>query len=802
MDLHFSAAIVTCRNAVSLGVLVLFAVLPDMVRGDWRNADLDSVAQFVSSHCLDCHASGDAVGNFDIEAIPLSVAELNLADFDTAPWEQILRRIDTRQMPPPDADRPAEPEYVAAAEALGRILAERAEVFPRTGKVAAIRRMTRMEYQNAIRDLLGVSIDAASYLPKDEASHGFDNITVGELSPTHLNRYLSAAQAISRASLGGVGNGPSGVTIRVPADRSQEDHVAGLPFGTRGGTRFEHLFPQTGEYEFELKLTRDRDEKVEGLSQSHQIDVLVDREPLHRFTVHPPGKTAGSNRNDYTHVDSHLRCRVQVDAGLRSVGVTFPKTFASLVESKRQPFDASFNRHRHPRRTPAIYQISIVGPFDGKGPGNTHSRRMIFGDSGIPQATDRDQAKLILAKVARMAYRRNLDEEDLTVLMRFFDLESDSGFEAGIESGIAAILVNPNFLFRVEQTPPVEKGAAVGFISDFELASRLSYFIWSSLPDERLLQLAESQQLHQRDVLRAEVQRMLLDDRSRSLVDNFASQWLYLQNLESITPDLRLFPDFDDNLRQAFQQETKHLFQQVLRDDRSVLDLIRSKHTFLNERLATHYGISGVTGSEFRRVELDGNSHRGGILRHGSILMVTSYATRTSPTIRGNWVLENIFGTPAPPPPPDIPNLKEMSTVKASTVRERLAVHRQNAACASCHDRIDPVGFALENFDAVGRWRTFEGTLAVDSRGALPDGSEVLSVDDLENGIVNRPTIFAWTLTEKLMTFALGRAVEAADGPAVRQVVQNAAKHDYRFSSLLTEIVLSDPFRLRSTVEP
>ncbi|QDS92962.1 hypothetical protein FF011L_17170 [Roseimaritima multifibrata] len=802
MNLHFFAAIIACRNAVSLGVLILFAVLPGTVRGDWQDADLDSVARFVSSHCVDCHASGDAVGNFDIEAIPLSVAELNLADFDTAPWERILRRIDTRQMPPPDADRPAEAEYVAAAEALGRILAERAEVFPRTGKVAAIRRMTRMEYQNAIRDLLGVSIDAASYLPKDEASHGFDNITVGELSPTHLNRYLSAAQAISRASLGGIGNGPSGVTIRVPADRSQEDHVAGLPFGTRGGTRFEHLFPQTGEYEFELKLTRDRDEKVEGLFQSHDIDVLVDREPLHRFTVHPPGKTAGSNRNDYTHVDSHLRCRVQIDAGLRSVGVTFPKTFASLVESKRQPFDASFNRHRHPRRTPAIYQISIVGPFNGKGPGNTLSRRMIFGDSGVPQATDRDQAKSILAKVARIAYRRNLDEQDLTVLMRFFDLESDVGFEAGIESGIAAILVNPNFLFRVEQTPAVEEGAAVGFISDFELASRLSYFLWSSLPDERLLQLAESQQLHKRDVLRTEVERMLLDDRSRSLVDNFASQWLYLQNLESITPDLRLFPDFDDNLRQAFQQETKHLFLQVLRDDRSVLDLIRSKHTFLNERLATHYGIAGVTGSEFRRVELDGNSHRGGILRHGSILMVTSYATRTSPTIRGNWVLENIFGTPAPPPPPDIPNLKEMSSVKASTVRERLAVHRQNPACASCHDRIDPVGFALENFDAVGRWRTFEGTLAVDSRGALPDGSEVLSVDDLENGIVNRPTIFARTLTEKLMTFALGRSVEAADGPAVRQVVQNAARQNYRFSSLLTEIVLSDPFRLRSTVEP
>ncbi|GAA5507741.1 DUF1592 domain-containing protein [Novipirellula caenicola] len=763
---------------------------------------LGEFKDFVQSRCLDCHATGDAAGGLDLEAFDFSADQFARPDLRTDRWEQILRRIDTRQMPPPTSDRPTESEYEQISSTLRQILDQRSRDFPRVGRVPAIRRLTRLEYQYSVRDLLGIAIDAADYLPKDESSHGFDNITVEELSPTHLDRYLSAAQSISRAAVGGSGNGPVGVTIRQPADRSQEAHVAGLPFGTRGGVLIQHHFHQTGDYAIELKLTRDRDEKVEGLERKHHIDVLLDRKRVHQFTVQPLKGQEGWSGNDFTHADSHLRTRIHIEAGARSVGVTFPKTFSSLAEQKRQPFDANYNRHRHPRRTPAIYQVSIVGPFDSQGPGKTASRDRIFGSDYDPAVATRADARLMLQRLAQRAYRRVVNDKDTELLMTFFDQGNrESGFEAGIELAVTAILVNPNFLFRIEQRPNAEQAIDADAdqrlvdVGDYELASRLSYFLWSSLPDERLLELAEQGLLQQDETLKSEVKRMLADSRSRALVDNFAAQWLYLRNLDSITPDLRLFPDFDDNLRQAFAQETKLLFDDVLRNDRSVLDLISIQETFLNERLATHYGVPGVMGSEFRPVRVDRESRRGGILRHGSILMVTSYATRTSPTIRGNWILENVLGTPAPPPPPNVPNLRENTAIQVASVRERLAAHRANPACAACHDLMDPVGFALENFDAVGRWRDFEDALAIDSSGSLPDGTEVNSVDQLEAGILARPEIFAHTVTEKLITYALGRAVQPDDGPTIRRIVAAAADEHYTLSSLITGIVLSDPFR-------
>ncbi|QDV25586.1 DUF1592 domain-containing protein [Aureliella helgolandensis] len=767
-------------------------------------SQLAELNEFVSAYCLDCHSPPGAEGGLELATFDFSTEQFAEQHFDSRPWETILRRIETRQMPPPDAERPEESQYRAISESLSSILERRALEFPELGRVGGMRRMTRLEYQYAIRDLLQIQIDAESLLPKDESSHGFDNITVEELSPTHLNRYLSAAQKISRAALGGLGDGPIGVTIRLPADRTQEEHVAGLPFGTRGGTVFEQHFPQTGEYEIELKLTRDRDEKVEGLDQSHQIDILVDRAPVHQFTVAPPDGSGDWTRRDYTHSDSHLKAKIRVEAGQHTVGVTFPKTFSSIVEIKRQPFDASFNRHRHPRRTPAIYQISIVGPFAPQGPGRTPSRDLVLGEFVNRPSASRADAHSQLQRLVLRAYRRPVTSDDMEPLMRFFDEGyADGGFEQGMESALTAILVNPNFLFRIEQDRPSQSSSgSTSPIDDYELASRLSFFLWSSLPDAELLNLAENDRLHQDTVLREQVQRMLASPKSQSLVDNFAAQWLYLRNLDSISPDLRLFPDFDDNLRESFRQETELLFQDVLNNDRSVLELVGSQHTFLNERLATHYGITGVTGSQFRRVEVAPDSHRGGILRHGSVLMVTSYATRTSPTIRGNWVLENIFGTPAPPPPPNIPNLQENNTLAASSVRERLAMHRANPACASCHDLIDPVGFALENFDAVGRWREFEGTLHVDSTGSLPDGTVVSSMEELEAGILERPEIFARTLTEKLMTFALGRALDHHDGPAVRRIVKASQAENFTLSSIITGIALSDPFRKRSRKEP
>jgi hypothetical protein len=777
--------------------VILVAVLSVTTVAEDKFPDLERIEDFITDSCIDCHSGSEPDAGFDLESLSFDADQFSKDQLDTGVWEKILRRIVAREMPPVSADRPKEADYQKFSQALGAILAERSKSHPRVGRIGSMRRLTRTEYQNAIRDLLGIKIDAKDYLPKDESSHGFDNITVEELSPTSLNRYVSAAQKISRAAMGGVGSGPTGVTIRVPADRTQEDHVEGLPFGTRGGTSFEHHFPRSGLYEIELKLTRDRDEKVEGLHRKHDIDVLLDRKRVHRFEVTPPKNDNGGWENrDFTHSDSHLNTRFEVAAGSHQVGVTFPRTSSSLVTEKRQPFDAAFNRHRHPRRTPAIYQVSIVGPFEPGGSGQTKPRELIFGDVD-PKADDsRDVGIKVIKRLAERAFRRQVSDADLETPMRFFDSGfEEGGFEKGIESALASLLVNPNFLFRIETDRASDKSVVA--ISDTELATRLSFFVWSSIPDQELLKLASERRLSDPTVLREQVKRMLADEKSNSLVENFASQWLYLRNLESITPDLRLFPDFDDNLRQSFRLETQALFRDVLRNDQSVLNLVHSEHTFLNERLATHYGISGVLGSELRKVSLSKDSHRGGVLRHGSVLMVTSYATRTSPTIRGNWILENLLGTPLPPPPPDVPNLKENSTLNVSSLRDRLAQHRENPACASCHDRMDPIGFSLENYDAVGRWREFEGSLDVDSDGMFPNGKAIRSVDELEQAILDRPQMFVRTLTEKLMTFALGRAVESFDGPAVRSIESAAAKDDYRFSSIVTGIVLSDPFRYR-----
>jgi hypothetical protein len=777
---------------------------------------LRTAADFLEIYCLDCHDAGTREAGLNLEqfaqdAFASSDAEMISDDFDSRLWEDVYKRVASRQMPPPDASRPTDEVYGQSTRAMDNFLAFVARRDVRPGRTETLRRLTRTEYQNAIRDLLAIQIDAETLLPADPSSQGFDNITVGELSPALLGRYLSAAENISRLAVGVTGRVPGGTTIRLPADRSQENHVAGLPWGTKGGALLQHTFPRDGEYEFALRLTRDRDEKVEGLDEQHHVDVLIDRRLAHRFTIDRP-----KNGNDYTHADSHLRIRIPVTAGPHAIGITFPSKQSSLLEIKRQPFDASYNRHRHPRQTPALFQISIVGPFDPGEAGDTPSRRKIFvcehGDSSHDhldpdEAADHldqsdqqasDCGRLILGSLMRRAYRRPVTEEDLAVPMQFFESgRRDSGFETGIQRGLAAILVNPNFLFRIETDPPGIPSGQAYEIDQFQLASRLAFFLWSSLPDEELLALAEQNQLRSDGVLRHQVRRMLADPRSESLVTNFAAQWLYLRNLESITPDLRLFPDFDDNLRQAFRRESELAVQDVIQNDRSVLRLIDSNTTFLNQRLAKHYGIPQVMGSHFRPVRLSPQTHRGGLLRHGSILMVTSYATRTSPTIRGHWILKNIFGTPPPPPPPNVPNLKERSTLVATSIRQRLAQHRQDPACASCHNLMDPVGFALENYDAVGRWRNFDGDLPIDTVGILPDGFDVSSVADLEAAIVRRPEMFVGTLTEKLMTYALGRGVEHYDQPAIRKIVRAAAENDYRISSVVIGIVESQPFQMR-----
>ena len=768
---------------------VIFTTATLLLAGETRGAGPPGVPAVVEQYCVSCHDGAAAKGGFDLAVVLTE-------DVGRHPqvWEKVVRRLRGRQMPPDGKKRPAEETYAAVVLQLETALDRAAAEKPNPGRTDTIRRMTRTEYQNAVRDLLGIHVDAAVLLPPDESSHGFDNVTVGGLSPTLLDRYITAAQKISRLAVGGTRRSPDGDTIRVRADITQEDRVDGLPVGTRGGTLIRYTFPQDGEYDIQIRLARDRNEQVEGLRESHELEVLLDRDRVKSFTVKPPGDKGHED------VDSHLKVRVSAKAGLQHLAVTFLKNSSALQETTRQPYNAHFNLHRHPRLSPAVYQVSITGPFGAKGPGDTPSRRRIF--VARPKTVDEEEAcaKQILSTIMRRAYRRSVGDTDLKrVLPLYREARRDGDFDAGIEAAVSAILVSREFLFRVEQDPRGIAPRTAYRVGDIELASRLSFFLWSSIPDDELLDAAERGELRKPEVLLKQTRRMLADPRAQSLVTNFASQWLHLRNLDSITPDGRLFPDFDDNLRQAMRRETELLFEEVVRDNRSVLDLLKPDHTFLNERLAKHYGIPHVYGPRFRRVPIDSASQRGGLLRHGSILTVTSYATRTSPVIRGKWVLENLLGTPPPPAPPNIPALDDNTVSATLPVRERLAKHRANAACASCHNSMDPVGFALENFDAVGRWRTTEEGQPVDASGGLPDGSKFDGAAGLEAGLLKRPEIFVGTLTEKLLTFALGRGIETYDGPAVRKIVSSAKAVDYRFAALIEAIVMSTPFQMRNS---
>lgn len=746
-----------------------------------------AVRAMLGRYCLDCHDADVKKGDLDLARLEQDDVARHSAD-----WEKILRKLQARQMPPADRKRPAEEEFLTIVEQLASTLDRLAEANPNPGRTETFRRLNRTEYQNAIRDLLALEIDAAALLPKDDSSHGFDNVGVGNLSPTLLNRYLSAAEKISSLALGTPRRVPGGETYRAPPDLTQEHHVEGLPPGTRGGLLIEHTFPRDGDYEVQIRLTRDRNEHVEGLSEPHELEVLLDRECAARFTVSPP------RDQDHDKVDAHLKARVPVRAGPHRLGVTFLANSSSLPETKRQPYQARYNMHRHPRLGPAIYQVSITGPYDVSGPGDTPSRRKILTVRPARPEEEDPCARQILAILVRRAYRRPVSESDLERPMEFYRRgREQGGFEGGLQAALSAVLVSPEFLFRMERDPEGVAPGAAYRVDDLALASRLSFFLWSSIPDDALLAAAERGELRDPRALETHARRMLGDPRALNVVRNFGAQWLHLRNLESVTPDLRLFPDFDDNLRRAFRRETELHLETILREDRSIVDLLKCNHTFLNERLARHYGIPHVNGSQFRRVELGPGSDRGGLLRQGSILTVTSYATRTSPVLRGKWILENLLGTPPPPPPASVPALKERTATESPTVRERLAAHRADPACAGCHALIDPPGFALENFDAIGRWRTLEEGAPVDARGGLPDGGSFEGVAGLEDRLVQRPEPFVGAFTEKLLTFALGRGLEPSDGPAVRRIVREAKADGYRLSAIMTGIVRSLPFTQR-----
>jgi hypothetical protein len=763
-----------------------------------RSSSPPPQAALVDEYCLSCHDESEKKAGLAFDSMPMSDVPRH-----AEVWEKVIRKLRARQMPPIGKPRPDDRTYDAVVASLEASLDRAASANPDPGRTASIRRLTRTEYQNAVRDLLALDVDVQSLLPADDSSYGFDNVTVGDLSPTLLDRYISAAEKISRLAVGRAGRSPGGDTIRIPPDLTQEDHLEGLPLGTRGGAIVPYTFPLDGEYDFHIRLARDRDEHIEGLSEPHEVELLLDGERLQVFTVKPPAREPGAP-SDYqpSHdaIDQHLTLRAPVGAGPHKIGVAFLKKPSVLLETARQPYQAHFNYYRHPRVQPAVYSVSIIGPYAASGTGDTPSRRRIFVSRPASRAQEASAARRILSTLMRRAYRRPVTEDDLKGPLALYEKARAQGdFEAGIEMALSAVLVSPQFLFRVETDPPGIPPNTAYRVSDRELASRLSFFLWSSIPDDELMDAAVAGTLHEPAMLERQVRRMLADDRSSALVTNFAAQWLHLRNLDAITPDMRLFPDFDDNLRQAFRRETELFVDSILREDRSVLDFLRANYTFVNERLAKHYGIPRIYGSRFRRVPLGDDAWRGGLLRQGSILTVTSYATRTSPVVRGKWILDNLLGAPPPPPLPDVPALKDNTVDGRLSVRRRLAEHRTNAACAACHNLMDPVGLSLERFDAVGRRRSFEDGIAIDASGGLPDGSKFSDVDGLEAALLRRPELFVGAFAEKLLTYASGRGVEYYDAPSIRAIVRDARSHEYRVSSIVLGIVKSPPFQMRKS---
>jgi hypothetical protein len=706
-------------------------------------------------------------------------------------------------MPPQGEQRPDADTYERLATTLETALDVTTEIYP--GR-PALRRLNRVEYANAIRDLLDLDVDVASLLPPDDSAYGFDNN--GDLlvvSPALLERYLSAADRVAALAVGDPRTVAGAQTYTVAGDQSQTQHLNGLPLGTVGGIAVEHNFPLDGEYEIQVALFRNNLEGIRGLEHAHDLEIAVDgvRVLLEGIGAghepEMPTDTIVTARSDAT--DARLRVRAPVNAGARTVTATFVRKIGAGTNRLR-PFERSNAGTYDSTGRPHIETLTIAGPFAPTGPGTTASRERIF--TCTPGSAEEEEpcAREILATLARRAYRRPIVAPDLERLLPFYrDGRAQGTFETGIELALRRVLASPAFVFRPEAEPPDVAAGDAYFVSDVELATRLSFFLWSSLPDETLLELAAAGRLHEPNVLEAQVRRMLRDPRIDALVENFAGQWLHLRNLETIKPNTDFYPDFDDDLRQGFKRETELFFASIIDESRSIIDLLTADYTFVDERLARHYGIPYIYGSRFRRVTLPaGLEERRGLLGKGGVLMATSHADRTAPSLRGKWVLENLLGTPPPPPPGNVPPLEEQSAAAPKTMRERLEMHRTNPACTDCHALIDPLGFALENFDAVGGWRDYDARAVVDARGELPDGTDIDGIEELRAALAADPRVFAGTVVEKLMIYALGRGLQAFDMPVVRGILRKAAADDYRFESIVLGIVESPPFRMRVKV--
>jgi hypothetical protein len=764
--------------------------------------------KIIEQYCLTCHNERAKAGGLVLRhADPAHVSD------NAEVWEKVVRKLRVGAMPPHGAPRPDRATLDALAASLETSLDDAARD-PNPGR-GSLRRLNRAEYAAAIRDLLALDVDVSALLPADDANHGFDNMADSlRISPALLDGYLSASSRVARAAVGDPAITPGFNTYRVRPDLGQDAHIEGLPLGTRGGLSVVQNFPLDGDYVFKPKLALNTSAKVRGLDFENTFLITVDGVTVHEAKVGGPADedaAAVSPPESEIKILTRLQARVHVSAGPHAVGVTFLKKTSALTDGIMQPFVRSNFDTQEQRGLPILDSISIGGPFDAGGSGDTPSRRRIFVCRPEKSADEIPCAKKILGILVRRAYRRPVSSADLEVPLSFYQSGRNAPgtanpFEAGIESSLRFVLTSPEFLFRMESDPAGVPPGSAYRVTDLELASRLSFFLWSSIPDDALIDVAAQGKLHDPVALEQQVRRMLADRRSQALSTNFAAQWLYLRNLSGASRDLKIFPDFDDNLRQGFRTETELFFDSILREDRSALDLLRVNYTFVNERLAKHYHIPGVEGDYFRRVTLPGDERRG-LLGQGSVLAVTSYATRTSPVLRGKWLLENVLGTPVPPPPPNVPALEENHAgVAPRSVRERMEQHRKNPACAGCHNIMDPLGFALENFDATGAWRTqTEARTAVDASGVLVDGSRVDGPVSLRNALLSRPNLFVDTLTEKLMTYALGRGLEYYDMPAVRKIVRESSNRDYRFSSVVLGIVKSTPFQMRrkeSNTEP
>ena len=769
--------------------------------------DVAAHRALLDRYCVTCHnqdtvdgrgrAASPLVGQ--LRAAGLTLDTLDLADVGghAGAWEKVVRKLRGGVMPPAGRPRPAAAALEAFLTWLEGELDRAWAVTRDPGRTATFHRLNRTEYRNAIRDLLAVEIDAVDYLPADDSSFGFDNIGgVLKMSQSLMERYLAAARSISRLAVGSPPPAVSADTYEAAQDLPQHGRVEALPFGTRGGLYIEHLFPRDAEYDLRVELTGSR-----RLRENHNLEVTLDGEPVELVTLGP--QPDGAPDNPYAQA-STLDFRLPVSAGPREVGVTFFKKPSALVEQVREPFPnprVAGNPGGLAGQQPFVRSVTITGPYGGSGVTDTPSRARIFTCRPRDGAEESSCAHDILSALARRAYRRPVSAGELQVLLDFYAQGRRGGsFEDGVELAIRRLLVSPEFLYRVEADPPGVAPGAPYRVGDLDLASRLSFFLWSSIPDDELLAAAEQGRLGDPAELERQVRRLVADPRSETLTTNFAAQWLQLRNLETtVRPGDPFSVAFDESLRQSMLRETELFVDGIVRDDRGMVELLTAGYTFLNERLAEHYGIPGVTGSHFRRVDWPAGSARRGILGHGSVLTLTSHAIRTSPVLRGKWILDNLLGTPPPDPPPNVPSLNDRKTqAKRPTLRERMEAHRDNPACSACHAMIDPTGFALENFDAIGRWRVVDESFnAIDPSGVLPDGRSFDGVAGMRDALAANPEQFVTTVTEKLMTYALGRGLEHYDMPALRRIVREAAADDYRFQTVILGIVTSDPFLMR-----